>query len=160
MSRWADYKFKRIPLSECIKGRVYEIESRNLSYGVFNGKDGFIGIREKFGYHYLFCEYHHEQGPPFGTVSPFRDTGIDVPADIPLVDHGPTLNQDNGREMVNDNSIENPNPSMKGQKGWWRYVDTGEPAPSVDAGCHAIGLPNDKLFRFMQEVERKEGGQQ
>jgi len=57
---------------------------RNLSYGVYDGKEGFIGIREKFGHEFLFTEYHFDQGPPFGTVHTIIDTGIDVPEGIEL----------------------------------------------------------------------------
>ncbi len=40
-------------------GGVYIIRSRNLVLAVFDGTDwrGFIGIREKFGAHFLFTEY-------------------------------------------------------------------------------------------------------
>lgn len=63
----ADY----IPLSECKHGGLYKIHSRNLSIGVFNeDAKGFIGIRNKFDYDYLFTEFHWDTGPPFGTVQP------------------------------------------------------------------------------------------
>jgi hypothetical protein len=39
------------------KGSVYELKSRNLIAGVYDGDRGFIGIREKFGDEYLFTEY-------------------------------------------------------------------------------------------------------
>ncbi len=68
----------RLLISECIKGRVYKIQSRNLTYGVFDGKDGFIGIRLKFSSRYLFTEYHWDQGPPYGTVYGVEDTGLTV----------------------------------------------------------------------------------
>ena len=62
---------EHIPLAECKHGGLYRIFSRNLSLGVFNKpSQGFIGIREKFGHHYLFTEYHWDTGPPFGTVHP------------------------------------------------------------------------------------------
>lgn len=60
-----------IPLSECKNRGVYKIDSRNLSYGVFDEKHkGFIGIRYKFGDRYLFTEFHWDTGAPFGTVMP------------------------------------------------------------------------------------------
>lgn len=61
-----------IPLVECIKGFLYKIHSRNLSFGVYDGNKGFIGIREKFNDRYLFTEYHHDTGAPYGTVKPFE----------------------------------------------------------------------------------------
>ncbi len=60
-----------IPLSECKHGGLYRIASRNLSFGVFNKhNNGFVGIREKFCFLYLFTEFHHDTGAPLGTVFP------------------------------------------------------------------------------------------
>jgi len=66
-----------IPISECKRGTIYRLHSRNLSYGVFVPEDGngFIGIREKLGSRYLFTEYHYDNGPPFGTVRPLEVVG-------------------------------------------------------------------------------------
>jgi hypothetical protein len=67
------------------KGVVYEIRCRNLLYGVFDGNRGFIGIREKFGYRYLFTEYLNKP-PGHGTVVELiREIGP-VPADLELVE--------------------------------------------------------------------------
>jgi hypothetical protein len=44
-------------LDELETGAVYEVRSRNLIVGVYNGAQGFIGVREKFGSEYLFTEY-------------------------------------------------------------------------------------------------------
>jgi hypothetical protein len=76
----------KIPLAECRPRRLYAIRSRNLAYGVYDGSGGFIGIREKFGSRYLFTEYHWDQGPPFGTVSPQYDLGSELPEAIPLAE--------------------------------------------------------------------------
>ena len=76
-----------ISLSECKKRRVYKLHSRNLSFGVFNGETGFIGIRTKFGSMYLDTEYHWDTGPPFGTARPEDDTGINVPEEVILDDN-------------------------------------------------------------------------
>jgi hypothetical protein len=60
-----------IPLPECVHGGLYRINSRNLRLGVFRQHSkGFVGIREKFGTHFLFEEYHWDTGEPFGTVCP------------------------------------------------------------------------------------------
>lgn len=56
------------PLSELSERGIYRIHSRNLTLGVYDGKGGFIGIREKFGALFLFREYAWETGPPYGTV--------------------------------------------------------------------------------------------
>lgn len=71
-----------IPLRSCIDGHVYRIDSRNLSHGVFHAAvEGFSGIRNKFGWNYLFTEFHWDQGPPYGTVTPLEDLGP-LPAGI------------------------------------------------------------------------------
>jgi hypothetical protein len=62
-----------IPLLKCKRGFLYKIHSRNLSIGVFNGKDGFIGIRTKFGNKFLFTEYHWDTGAPYGTTKPLEE---------------------------------------------------------------------------------------
>src|SRR5579859_7846431 len=72
MNKYVPY----IPLSECVERVVYKIHSRNLILGVFDGQSGFIGIREKFGYEYLFTEYHWDSSPSFGTVRPYEKLGM------------------------------------------------------------------------------------
>jgi len=74
----------RPKIQDCIPRRLYRIDCRNLSYGVYNGMQGFIGIRMKFGHEYLFTEFHWDQGPPLGTVHTIIDTGIDLPEHIEL----------------------------------------------------------------------------
>ena len=61
-----------IPMDECVERGVYEINSRNLLAGVYDGKGGFIGIRLKFKSRYLFTEYHWDTGTPYGTVQPIK----------------------------------------------------------------------------------------
>lgn len=62
-----------IPLTDCKHGGLYRLSSRNLLLGVFNkNTSGFVGIREKFGDHYLFTEFHWDTSAPFGTVRPIE----------------------------------------------------------------------------------------
>ena len=62
-----------IPLEECKHRGLYKIQARNFSYGVFNkNQNGFVGIREKFSRKFLFTEFHHDTGPPYGTVKPLE----------------------------------------------------------------------------------------
>lgn len=68
-------------IKDLVLGRVYKVYCRNLHLGVFDGKDGFIGIREKFGRRYLFTE-HHWDCEAFGTVRGVVDLNIDVPRSI------------------------------------------------------------------------------
>ena len=68
-----------------IRGHLYRIRSRNLPYGVYDGRAGFIGIREKFGSLYLFTEYDYDQGVPYGTVIVKEDLGP-IPGDTEPVE--------------------------------------------------------------------------
>jgi hypothetical protein len=75
-----------IPIDRCVKGGIYRISSRNLRFGVYDGKGGFIGVREKFGDRYLFTEFHYDQGAPHGTVTPLKRTGR-IPEGMEVLDH-------------------------------------------------------------------------
>lgn len=59
-----------------IKGRVYKINSRNLNLAVYDGIDGFVGVREKLGCVFLDTEYLNH------TVRGSLDINIDVPNDV------------------------------------------------------------------------------
>jgi len=71
-----------LPPDQLIRGRVYKLKSRNLSYGVWYGKRSFIGVRTKFGSRFLDEEDHWDIDN--GTVSEAIDTGYDVPSEISL----------------------------------------------------------------------------
>ena len=62
-----------IALKDCKKGFVYLVYARNFFIGLFDGKDGFVGIREKFGDKFLFTEYHWNNKENDGTVIPIRE---------------------------------------------------------------------------------------
>jgi hypothetical protein len=64
---------------DLIKNRVYKIESRNLSFGVWDGEQNFVGIRTKFNDRFLDEEVHYDLDDHYGTVSDAQDLGIDVP---------------------------------------------------------------------------------
>jgi hypothetical protein len=93
-----------LPLTACVKGRVYKVYARSFAvvdlppvhpfklispgetrvqYAVFDGKE-FLGVRNKFGSTYLFPERHWDTGAPFGTVREVEDTGIDAPTGVAL----------------------------------------------------------------------------
>ena len=124
--------------------------------GVFDGKSGFIGIRKKFESHYLATEYHWDQGPPHGTARPVRDIGVDAPPDVVLSDSGGTIDDITGRTIVQDDTIDNPNEGFENKKGWWKFVDTGEPCGPVGK-MSAVALSNRKLEKFLGKVERAQG---
>lgn len=64
-----------IPMDQCELGAVYNIVSRNLAVGVYDGKGGFVGIRQKFMDRFLFTEFHRDTGAPHGTVTPLEKIG-------------------------------------------------------------------------------------
>ena len=68
-----------IKMEDCIEGRLYRFRARNFKSGIYDGKGGFIGIREKFGNRYLFTEFHWDADSHLGTVFAIKDTGIDCP---------------------------------------------------------------------------------
>ena len=67
---------------------LYVLESRNLTIGVFNGHDGFIGIRTKMGDRFLSTEYHWDTGAPHGTAKPVERIGT-LPDEIELREYEP-----------------------------------------------------------------------
>lgn len=78
---------KWIPMDKLVDRNIYEIKCRNLLFGAWSeSTKAFIGIREKFGSKYLFAEYARETGPPHGTASAIRDTGVRVPDDVEMVE--------------------------------------------------------------------------
>lgn len=64
----------QIPANDLIERDVYELHSRNLLVGVYNGHGGFIGIRTKFGDRYLFTEVLNDP-PGRGTAVALRRLG-------------------------------------------------------------------------------------
>ncbi len=139
-----DREKNKIPIADCITGRVYKIDCRNFSVGVYDGNEGFIGIRTKFGNSYLFTEYHYDQGPPFGTVESQIDTGIDVPDTIPIDENLETLDQKTGRPIYFDV------PAADGGRGWV-FKDTGEEGEDI----RSVSVPNQPLFEFLDKIRRE-----
>lgn len=131
---------KRIPLPDCVKGRVYKIRCRNLKLGVFDGNEGFIGIRTKWSDRYLDTEYHWDQGEPHGTVRGVAELGVDLPENIE-----PKMYLGN-EDKTTGRSIE----YVKALKGW-RFI--GEQEPNDAIKVHLIANP--KLFEFLDELEKQ-----
>ncbi len=135
-----------ISITQCKKRRVYKLISRNLSFGVFDGKR-FIGIRTKFGRKLLDTEDHWDTGPPFGTAHPEEDTGIVVPEEIILhvcENEGIPVDKITGREVSFDK------PVSEGGKGWY-FKDTGESNGNISP----IAFQNRKLFEFLEKIEKE-----
>ena len=138
-----------IKLDNCTKRNTYKINSRNLSYGVFDGVNGFTGIRSKAKMRYLFTEYHREIGPPFGTVSPIENLGTILPDDISLKESLGTVGNKSRRPM---SFLNRGNPS----KPAWYYDDIH--CEERDPEDHPVSLKNEKLFEFLLRLEIIRGG--
>ena len=134
---------KLIPLKDCVKGRVYKLNCRNLSHGVYDGECEFIGIRTKFGSRYLFGELHQDASDFFGTVAGMVDTGINVPNDIELEENKPTIDKDTKRLVYFDGM------ASKGGRGWV-FKDTNDPDININPVSHI----NRKLFKFLDNIEK------
>lgn len=130
-------------VEDCIKGRIYKLRCRNLSYGVWNGKDGFIGIRQKWHDRFLATEYHYDVSRRHGTVADAADTGIDVPKSIQLTQYFYTRDETTGRPMHFVKEEENGN-------GWWYFSDTDERGPKP--GARPYSPMNQELFDFLDNV--------
>lgn len=135
-----------IPLTECKPRRLYRLRSRNLSVGVFDGKDGFIGIRVKFGNRFLDTEYHWDKGPPHGTAKPLEDLGLDLPDPTLLANSLPTEDRETGRPVAFDRTpatVEEGGNSA-GLKGWY-FTDTGEYSHNI----WAVSKINRELYLWL-----------
>lgn len=128
---------KDLPTTDkLIKGRLYKIHSRNLSFGVWDGDKGFIGIRTKFGSRFLFTELHWDVDQNYGTVSHAIDTGLDVPNNIEIIDRGGTV----------DNKTNKPVFYNKDKSGWSWEVN-GE----IDKSIWPCSRENKDLFVWLDD---------
>ena len=76
-----------IPKSECKDRRLYRLNSRNLTLGVWcAASGGCIGLRTKFTSTYPATEYHWEQGAPHGTAQPQEELSDELPAEVHLTE--------------------------------------------------------------------------
>jgi hypothetical protein len=82
-----------IPIDQLVKGNIYRLNSRNLSHGYWDGKDGFIGIRTKFGNRFLDHETHWDLNSRYGTAKPLEIIG-EIPAGMELNIWGDTFEYD------------------------------------------------------------------
>jgi hypothetical protein len=141
-------------MDELIEGRVYYTRCRNLSYAVWNGHSGFIGIREKFGDNFLFTEYHWDFCEHHGTVGYAKDLGIDVPKDIKICERLGLWDSKTDRfiEQVKDADGE----SVKGPMGFWlyRYIDNGETLERDYRNDGIYWKGNDPLQKFLDKIAK------
>jgi len=134
-----------IPVSDLKKGHLYRLTSRNLSFGVWDGKNGFIGIRTKFQDRYLDQEIHWDLSNHFGTAKPLEDLGMfcENPWYI-----GNTYDYITKRDVAFDR------PVSEGGKGWY-FLDTGESSE----GIRPVSRSNRKLFTDLDEFLKRSSGE-
>lgn len=130
-----------IPLSQCSSHSVYLLSSRNLTLGVFDGVDGFVGIRSKFGSRFLDSEYHWDKDSPFGTARPLKLLHV-LPSSYLCAVHLPgTLDETTGHHIYFD---VDSNPNV------WKFKESGEVVPVP----RPVALPNPELFCALEGLER------
>lgn len=147
-----------IPLEELEKGRAYRLKSRNLYAGVWNGKNGYIGIREKFGSFYLFTEYDWRE-PHHGTAWPLE--ALDMMPPWIILREGNTLCDCNSMDIfyvryfepifkyhykteLNEGDVTIP--------GQWVCLDCTDPHPAFHN--------NKALHNWLEQYELEERGSQ
>lgn len=67
---------KWIPKDELEVGVLYLCKARNFLYGRWNGEE-FEYMRNKWGSTFPDTELHWDDGPPYGTVKPFKKVSDD-----------------------------------------------------------------------------------
>lgn len=129
-------------MEDLVARRIYKIKCRNLSYGMWNGKDGFVGIRYKFGDRFLFTEFHWDTGEPYGTVWDAEDTGVDLPEGISMETSLGARDHATGRRVVYDK-----------KDMIWRDAVTNQRVPqALPSTIHNVAL-FDFLDQFKDEDE-------
>ena len=143
-----------IKLGELQRGTVYRLQSRNLACGVWNGKDGFIGIRTKFGGRFLDMEIHWDLSKTFGTAQALEELGT-IPESI-------SLNISLGTECGNCHKSLNyvkHHAEQKGASGEWLHADDGSPNCSVPfqnnkaRKASPVVILNNALFAELQKYD-------
>lgn len=133
-----------IPIAECEDRRAYELDSRNLTVGVYRAaSQGFIGLREKFGELYLFQEYHWDT---HGTVHPIRPLDVVVPEDILLAERmsGTWCSEENRAvEFRRDD------PAALSGLGKWFHLDDGT---VLGDGDLPFSKSNERLMDLLFEL--------
>lgn len=141
-----DAVIEYIPLEDCVPSAVYYLDSRNLDLGVFDGDEGFIGIRYKFGDVFLFTEYHWdtEHYRLHGTVRPLEQVGV-VPEDIPLFVDYPDVCTKHNRDCRFDYRLPEGESS-----GWYHSDDDSFCCGFSGGGEVSKGGYNNALHDFLR----------
>lgn len=146
-----------IKLEQLQRGRVYRLQSRNLDSGVWNGKDGFVGIRTKFGQRFLDIEIHWGLSKTFGTAQALESLGT-IPESI-------SLNINLGIECGNCHTpvkYIKPHAEQKQSSGEWLH-DDGSPNCSLPVQndrarkASPVAIPNEALFVELRKYDANDG---
>lgn len=117
---------------------IYQIASRNLRVGVWDGTNGFIGIREKFDSRFLFTEYHWDLSQHHGTVRPIRLIGT-LPGRIEIRCYNDRCCSDHERPIAYvDREI------------GWKHADDDSVLTGDDGPIATIYRP---LFDYLEQIE-------
>jgi hypothetical protein len=129
---------------------VYEIKSRNLLVGAYDGEQGFVGIREKFGDEYLFTEYlTRELGGtkiPFDTVTPVRYLAM-LDESIPIKPYLGSACDICGKRAW---FVQDPQIQSGWTHGWWEC----EGRCFVEGETMSRAVHNQMLFDILRELEQ------
>ena len=142
-----------IKLGELQRGTVYRLQSRNLACGVWNRKDGFIGIRTKFGGRFLDMEIHWDLSETIGTAQALEALGI-IPESVSL---DISLGTECGNCHKPVNYVER-HTEHQGASGDWLH-DDGSPNCCIfvenDRTCKVtpVMIPNDALFAELRKYD-------
>lgn len=148
-----------LKIEECKQRKIYRLQSRNLAYGVFDGKNGFIGIRSKFGHEYLFTEYHYDADPHYGTVRPIEEVG-ELREWVPLQETLATVCRHCGRPVIFVPDGEKPTPGTWKHVPWSKYdEELAEIVPFDFGDCKAspVAVGNSYLFDYLDALRKELG---
>ena len=151
---------KHIPLADCKDRQLYRINSRNLTYGVFDAATGgFNGLRTKFGSTYVFMEYHWDKGPPYGTVRPVEALPDALPA---YIENCASFEGSTCSACKKDlEYIRMPwtrvgrDGEPREVPGYWRHVGETERAHADTDDFHAYVKDNPALYHWLVLVTKK-----
>jgi hypothetical protein len=129
-----------IPLCDLKLRTVYRLNSRNLSLGVYDGINGFYGIRTKFGSRFIDHEQEWDTSEHYGTAVALSEIGT-IPEPIVL---GHSL----GTEC---NKCRQSGVSFDDTQKKWLHAD-GTP---LCEKAWAVSIGNDPLFDALLAVEEK-----
>jgi len=130
-----------IPVGDLEPRRLYRIRSRNLAVGVWDPVvQGFIGIRKKFGFEYLFTEYHWDYSTVFGTVRQMEPMEHVVPDHVDIVEGWSTCEKCNQQTEW----VQTP-PSLR--TGTWHHIARGLDDNHKVSPMH---VQNSGLFDWMK----------